>query len=270
MIDTTLFGVDLPVGTYTKGDVIELKCIAGPNTVRSGRGAANLKMVNSGFLLGAGARSMWKISIKNSDWIDPLENISGQLSEPATLDVRSGCNNFGHNCPLTPNSGWTVTAECLDTVTTTIANSLYALIDVDYPQVASIINPENLQGFPTAIDHAIPNATLAGAGTLTTTGWFKQSVDYMKAGYVYALDKLESFSGLGFVGFVSLENAAGMGGLCRIVPVCSAVEAIKQTIDYASSITKGPMTIGTLLFSNSGSATNDDVLLIFDYVKRKL
>lgn len=270
MIDTTLFGVDLPAGTYTTGDVVELGVIAGPANVRSGRGAAFLKMINSGILLGAsGAGSFWKISVVNSDWIDPCENIAGKLTDNTSLDVRSGCNNFGHNCPLTPNSSWKVIATAIDTKTTTVANSLYTLIDVDYPEVASIVNPETLTGFPTAIEHNI-SGYLNGAGTLTTAAWDRKSVDYMKAGYEYALDKVESFTSAGGVGFLQISNAAGMGGLSRIIPITLAIEGIKQTIDYASKIRKGPMDISVMMFAASGTAGAANISFILDYVKRRV
>lgn len=273
MIDSTLFGANLPAGTYTAGDRIELKNIYGPASVRSGRGAARLKMINSGLIRGiSGSESRWLIYVKNSDWIDPAINMSGKMTDLTALDIRSGCNNFGHDCDLTPNSSWSVIAECLDTVTTTEDNSIYTLIDVDYPQVASIVDPAALKGIPTGINITRASVPVNAAGTIENSTWTTESVDVFKAGYQYALEKVETYGATsGTAGFIAIANAAGQGGLCRIIPVVSALESIKQTIDYASVLVKGPMDIKTLLFkAGSGGATTVTYTVILDYVKRKL
>lgn len=270
MIDSTLFGADLPAGTYTKGDKIQLKCVSGPANVRSGRGAAILKNITSGMLGSiAGSVTLWRISVKNSDWIDTADNFTAVINAATALDVRSGCNNFGHDCDLTPNSNWVVEAECLFTITTTIANSIFALIDVDYPQVSSIINPAKLKGNPTAIVHDSTTETANAAGSLTTAAWSVRNVDVFKAGYKYALDKVENITDGATVGFLSICNAAGMAGLARIIPIVSNAEAIKQTIDYASVLVKGPMDIKTMYFDNNTGAgfSIPAAYMILDYVK---
>lgn len=271
MIDSSLFAADIPAGTYAAGDIVELGCVAGPAVVRSGRGAAILKNITTGILGSvSGSQTIWRISVKNSDWIDDCENFSGQIGSNAALDVRSGCINRGHDCDLTPNSSWQVTAECMFAGTTTVANSIFALIDIDYPQVASIIDPAKLKGMPTAITYDKGTVTVAALGTLTSSAWNVENVDLFKAGYKYALEKVENLTALGSVGFLSIGNAAGMQGLSRIIPIVSNVEAIKQTIDYASILVKGPMDIKTMYFDNTtGAGGTSSARIILDYVKTR-
>lgn len=271
MIDSALFGADLPAGTYTKGDIIPLKIVNGPAVVRSGRGAAILKRLTVGTLINAsGSLSTWKVVAKNSDWVDPMMSITAPLREPTALDERTGCVQSGNNCPLTPNSSWEVYAICQDTVTTTVANSIFALLDIDYPSVSSIIDPDALTGIPATIESDFTIDTLA-SGTLTTGQWFTFNVDIFKAGFEYALQKLELMNATGSQGFVAISNAAGMGGLKRIIPVASHPFNIRNKIEYASKLVKGPMDISIMMFSNTGTAaTGTAAEVILDFVKRRV
>lgn len=272
-VDTSLFGVDLPAGTYAVGDKVQLKCVAGPEVVRSGRGAAILKRISVGRLCSvSGSFSLWKISVKNSDWIDPSISVGAEIKQATIFDERSGANASGNNCPLTPNSSWEVIAECVYGGTTTVANSLYCMVDVDYPSVSSIIDPDALQGVPTSIEHAKTGITVNAMGTITTSGWIVDNVDIFKAGYEYALTKTELTSASVYVvGFIALSSAAGMGGLTRIMPITAGVEQIRQRVEYASKLNKGPMDIKFMLFNDTaGTATTDNIDLIMDYVKRRV
>ena len=131
-IDSSLFGANIPAATYAVGDRIELGIIEGPAVVRSGRGAAILKRVTTGTLSGlSGALSMWKVYIKNSDWVDPIISATTDLYQVTSLDEKNGCVQRGNNCPLTPNSSWEVYAVCTQAVTTTVANSVFAIMDID-------------------------------------------------------------------------------------------------------------------------------------------
>lgn len=269
-IDSSLFGADLPAGTYAAGDVVQLKCVAGPANVRSGKGKGYLKSITTGFLITAsGSTTLWKIEVKNSDWIDPSENITTSVNA-TSLDIRSGSAQFGHDCPLEENSSWSVIATCLVGGTTTVANSLFALIDVDYPSVSSIINPAQLVGYPTGIEHNLASTPYNAGGTITSSGWVVQNVDFFKAGYEYALEKVEILCGAAGVGFLAITNAAGMQGLSRIIVVDADISSIKQTIDYASKLVKGPMDIKTMMFNTAGTATTGSLFVIFDFVKRKV
>ena len=99
MIDSVLFGADIPAGTYSPGDMIPLKVIDGPATVRSGRGAALLKRFTAGQLADVtGSTSIWKIYVKNSDWVDPMISVAASIRYITALDERTGCVQSGNNC----------------------------------------------------------------------------------------------------------------------------------------------------------------------------
>ena len=271
MIDSTLFGIDIPAGSYSPGDTVQLKLIDGPATVRSGRGAAILKRLTVGLLADVtGSSSNWKVSVKNSDWVDPMTSMAVSIRHSTALDERTGCIQSGNNCTLTPNSSWEVFAVCTNTVTTTVDNSLFALLDIDYPSVSSIVNPDALTGIPATIECDTTGTTIAASGTLESSTSENISVDIFKAGYMYALQKVESIGTAGFVGFISISDAAGMAGLKRIIPIASIVEAIRNKIEYASSLVKGPMTIGLRLFANSGTGTTGNITILMDFVKRRM
>lgn len=270
-IDTSLFGASIPAGTYAAGDKITLSPIAGPSVVRSGRGAAILKRITVGSLLSvSGSSTYWKITVKNSDWIDGATSLTANLFSATSLDERSGCVQPGHDCSLTPNSSWEVTAECVAGGTTTVGNSIFALIDVDYPSVSSITNPDALQGFPTTIEHNV-TTNVAAAPDITAATWMVFNEDIFKAGYEYALQKLEIVSTVRIVGFIALSNAAGMGGLQRIIPISNVFDAIRNKVAFATKLVKGPMDIKYMLFDNvSGTASAPTTDLILDFVKRKV
>lgn len=271
MIDSSLFGVDLPAGTYAVGDVVQLGIIDGPAVVRSGRGAAILKRMTAGTLINAsGSSTVWKVYAKNSDWVDPMMSVTASIRETTALDERSGCVQSGNNCPLTQNSSWQVWAECVAGGTTTVANSIFCLIDIDYPSVSSIIDPYTLTGIPATLE--LDNTIgIHASGTLATGAWARQNVDIFKAGYEYALQKLEFITAAPSQGFVSISNAAGMGGLKRIMPVASNVVNIRDKIEYASKLVKGPMDVSVIMFSNTGTAvTGASIDVVMDFVKRRV
>lgn len=269
-IDSSLFGATIPAGTYTVGDTIQLGCIAGPSVVRSGRGVAQLKRVTTGLLIAAtGSESFWIIKVKNSDWIDEMSNLSCPLEASTALDERTGAVQSGNNCGLTSNSSWIVTAECVVGSTPTIANSIFAIIDVDYPSVSSVIDPDALTGIPTSIIEK-KSSMACQASSISTATWTVDNVDIFKAGYEYALTKTEMVVDTGVSGFIALSNAAGMGGLTRIVPVTNGTHSIRNKMEYATKLVKGPMDIKYMLFSTTGSATTGNVTLIMDFVKHKV
>lgn len=270
-IDVSVFGADLPAGTYTKGDVVPLKNISGPAVVRSGRGSALLKRITSLELVDiSGSTSKWLVYVKNSDWVDPTTSVAVPMTSPTALDRRTGAVQAGHNCDLTPNSTWEVYAVAYDTVTTTVDNALAVTIEVDYPQVAAIIEPDNLTGIPASIVQNNASVPLQAISIENAT-WTRISTDFFKAGYQYALEKLEMCCDKGASGFISLSNAAGMGGLTRIIPISQAGANIRPLIEYASTLVKGPLDIGFMLFNAAANtATTGDVNLVFDFVKRRM
>ena len=274
MIDSTLFGATIPAGTYARGDIVPLSIIDGPSVVRSGRGAAILKRLTTGILINAsGSMSSWRIFVKNSDWVDPMISMCASVRETTALDEKSGSIQRGNNCALTPNSSWEVYAECQLADTTTIANSIFALIDIDYPSVSSIVDPDNLTGIPASIINTRTGVSGNAGGAITTANWQVVNVDFFKAGFAYALQKVELISGTSGValqGFIALSNAAGMGGLKRIMPIASNPANIRNKVEYSSQLVKGPMDISVMFFDNSGTASSGNVAdIIFDFVKRR-
>lgn len=270
-VDSTLFVADLPAGTYAAGDMVKLNCHSGPANVRSGRGAAILKRMVGGMInYASGAGTTWRIHIKNSDWVDDAIVLSSYLNDPTSLDQHSGSVRLGNNDSLTPNSAWDVYAECIGGATTTVANSVFALIDIDYPSVSSVTDPDALIGVPASITFDMTGATVNAMGAMGGATWQVQNVDYLKAGYEYALQEISVCSSKSITGFIALSNAAGMGGLTRIVPVFSNPSCIRQTIEYATKLVKGPMDVKTMFFNDAASATTDNVYMIHDFVKRKV
>jgi len=268
-IDSSLFIADIPAGTYSVGDKVTLSIKAGPAVVRSGRGTALLKRMTAGIVMGnSGYVSFWKISVKNSDWVDSMTSLTVPLSTPTALDERTGAIQRGNDCPLTPNSSWAVEATCVVGNTTTGANTIYALIDVDYPSVSSIVDPDIIPGIPTTIDYSTPSTiTINASGSGASATFNEFNADIFKAGFEYALQKVEVVAVPG-TGFMALANAAGMAGLCRIIPIATNADSIRNKIEYATKLVKGPMDIRFLMFNTSASTGTPNVLL--DFVKRRV
>ena len=127
MIDSTLFFKDLPAGTYNTGDVVELTPHTGPMVVRDGRGRAVLKQIMTGmFGTVSGSISPWRLFVQNSDWVDSMCNNPGWITDITSMSDESSNIQNGCDVDLVPNSGWRVWAVCLNGVTTTVANTLFA------------------------------------------------------------------------------------------------------------------------------------------------
>ena len=263
-IDSSLFAFDLPAGTYNAGDTFQMSCIDGPSLVRSGRGTAVLKQMMVGRL--ANVNGTFRIHIKNSDWIDECTSLPSYINNTTAFDDHSGLIQFGCDNVLTQNSGWSVYLECLATVTTAADDSFFALIDVDYPAVSAVTDPDNITGIPTSIEYDVSNIAVNQYGSLTTAAWNVQNVDYFKAGYVYCLQAVE-LVGSGMVdGFLAFSSASGMGGLQRIVPLSINTAAIRQKIRYASKLVKGPMDVKIKVFNTT--AGTGTAWMCHDYVKK--
>lgn len=265
-IDSTLFCADIPAGTYAVGDTVNLVCTDGPANVRSGRGSAKLKTIMTGNI--GTASLIWKIHVKNSDWIDEVQNLAvGMQGSVTAFDDESGGSQGGHDCNLTQNSGWMVYAECMAAGTITAANSLFCLIDVDYPEVGGVTNPRAAVGLPTSISYNKTITTNVLGAALTAT-WASESVDYFKAGYRYVLDAVESMMpNSSAVGFIAFSNAAGMGGLTRIIPINNQIDAIRYPVRYSSVLVKGPMDVKLKIFEATAKVVT--VNTVHDYVKQK-
>lgn len=269
-IDSTVYAADIPAGTYAVGDIVQLGCIDGPANVRSGRGRAVLKQILVGQFSAANPTPFWRIHVKNSDWIDDVSSFTaGIIGSPTAFDDESGSVQSGHDCELTANSGWQVYAECIIGATSTAANSLFAQIDIDYPQVAAVTNPKQAIGTPATVTFDAGATPINAFGTLTSANWVTKNVDYLKAGFAYVLDAVEMNGGTNLLGgFIAFSNAAGMGGLTRIIPIINNPAAIRQSVRYASSIVKGPMDVKLKLFA--GTAGTENIFMSHDYVRKRL
>lgn len=275
MIDSTLYVVDLPAGTYNQGDVIELDVHTGPSTVRSGRGRAVLKQIETGMLGNvSGSVSFWRTFVQNSDWNDAMCNHPGWMMDAVAFSEDSSNIQSGCDADLTPNSGWRVWAVCMATVTTTIANSIYCLIDIDYPDNGGVVDPSKIVGLPASIQYDdTTTETLNALGAAKAAGWKVRNVDNFKAGYKYVLQKatINDMAGNVAYGFLAFSNAAGMAGLTRIIPVTSYTTSIRSKIRYASVLVKGPMDVKTMLFLNAGTASSTPMTYVnADWVKKKV
>lgn len=264
-IDSSMFGVALPAGTYTQGDVLSLSNIRGPAIVRDGYGAAYLKRI---FTMETSAASTAKIVghvvIKNSNWVDSVSNI---ISPPEMISLAETSSNLqrGHDALLTSNSGWDVSFVVDATVTTTTDADIIALIDVDYPSVQAVQNPREAKGAPVTIMRS-DSVNVNAYGTVESAAWNTYNVDFLKAGYKYLLVEAGGYLSTAAVTFVSLSGAAGQNGLERIIPITTPnLSRMRYLLDYSTPIVKGPMNINYLAFGTAGTAT---ILTELDWVKR--
>lgn len=266
-VDSSLFVADIPAGTYAVGDVIPFVLNVGPANVRSGRGAAVLKQIATYYSV-TGISASFRVHVKNSDWVDDVCSFPGRLAGTTAMDDHSGAIQFGCDNQLTPNSGWQIWAECVNAATTTTAQTLFALIDIDYPSVSAINDPDSIIGIPTTITYDVPNVPVQAVGSLSNASWTIKNVDYFKAGYQYCIQAVEAYTSTSISGgFMAFSSAAGMGGLQRIIPFNVDVNSIRYKLRYASKLSKGPMDVKLLLFN--ATATTCNMFMCHDYVKRQ-
>lgn len=266
-IDVTTFVIDVPSGTsLTAGEEIQMKVKDGPAVVRSGYGAALLKRVIS-FKMGAGGVG-FRTKLQNSDWVDPVINDAPALGA-TVLDRRTSAYQSGNSCPLTPNSSWYAAIVPQESKTTTADMSIFMTVEIDYPSISNIVDPDALVGTPCTLIQDFSLTTNA-IGAAETAGWVTINADIFKAGYQYALQKvnIDCPGNTNVCGLLSLSNAAGMRGISRTVPVMGNNEAICMIIEYASKLVKGPMDIKLMLFESAATARTVDVIM--DYVKHTM
>ena len=264
-IDTTLYGVGLPAGTYTAGDIIPLGNLRGPAVVRDGYGAAYLKRIITGATNGnGGALITGHIVIKNSNWVDEITNL---VMTAAAVSLAENSSNIqkGHDARLTPNSGWNVYFAVDETVTTTAATDVYALIDVDYPSVQAVQNPREANGEPVSMIRK-DSITINAFGSIGSAGWNTYNVDILKAGYKYLLVEMGGYVPTSAVTFISLSGAAGQNGLERIIPAITwNLATLRYLLDYSTPLVKGPMNLNYMSIGTAGTKT---AIIEMDWVKR--
>lgn len=260
-IDTSMYAAKIPAATYAVGDKIPMKIIRGPAVVRDGYGRAILKRIVT---VANTSQTAWKINVKNSNWVDELSNPALVQSE-TTFANESGAVQSGQDCDLMPNSGWDVVAECIYAGTEASDLDIACLIDIDYPKIAAVLNPKNVQGFPVTIDGVFSH-TITGTGLLADSPkWTTYNVDVFKAGSKYLLTEA-FFRDDSTFGFMSISGAAGQAGLERIIPVRSkSVSGLRYSLDYSTPLVKGPMNINLLSVGTAGTA---NAYVYMDYVKK--
>lgn len=266
-IDSTVFGLDIPNGTVLNvGDVYPMKVIYGSETVRAGYGSGTLLEMISGVISG-GTGGVFRVHVKNSNWIDESISFAGSFNGVSAFDERSGMVQNGAYAVVEPNTKWNVYAEVVQGGTTTGDNSLITKLDIQFDSVSAIVDPNTIVGTPASMVYDFPNATIHGAGTITTTAHFDAiNVNDFKAGYKYCLQEIETYSGARF-GMMAFEGSAGMKGLSRVVFLNMDPSAIRQRIRFSPVLEQGPMTIKTL-FMNATAGTGT-VVSVVDYVKKQ-
>lgn len=262
-IDSTLFAATIPAATYAVGDRIKMGVIRGPAIVRDGYGAAILKRIVA---LSSSAVA-FSVHVKNSNWVDDMANIALTPTNDTALSKDSSSTQSGQNCRLTANSGWDVYAECITAGTTTSAADILALLDVDYPSVAAVQNPQEVDGFPVTIEmNNTINHTVTAQGSSPSAVWDSYNVDVFKAGSKYLMVQA-GFKDGSSCGFMSISGAAGQAGLERIIPVKPGVTGMKYLLDYSTPLVKGPMNINLMSLGTAGTVAT---YLYMDFVKKSL
>lgn len=268
MIDSTIFMADVPAGTYAVGDIIPLSVKYGSKTVRDGYGPAILKEIISSNLMDANTN--FEFVIENSNLIDPIINAPGRLTDVAALDELSTGVQPGNNLSLEINSTWNVYAKCVTACTTTAAMSVFAQIDVDFPQAGGVVDPLSEEGIPTTLEQVF-TVPINKDGTSAAAQWITFNMDILKPGYRYLMEKVSATMATtpgGYtVGFIAFANAAAQKGLSRVIPVAANAKCISKPIKYAEPLVKGPQDI-RMMFFTSGTLTSDNVTILTDYVKR--
>lgn len=273
MIDTMLYFADIPAGTYAVGDEITLNLKSGPAVVRDGLGQPVLKDINTGLIfknIGNGSKIMLNYEIQNQNWNDPVYNGTANLDDIAYFSEESRGVQTGNDCPLMVNSAFTVKAIVKQAITTTVDTTAFCSIDIEYPNIAGVQDPQKETGTPMSIEYQFENYTTNLCGTGASALWVPISVDKFKAGYRYLMQKLSVCTeGSGVVaGFLAISGGASMGGLRRIIPISSYSGALSKRLKYASVEVKGPVTLEALFFIDGTAATTANLDVIADYVKR--
>lgn len=258
-IDSTLFAAKIPAGTYAVGDKIALGVVRGPAVVRDGYGPAILKR-----LFASTTYFVGHVTFKNSNWVDEAANVA-PIPAAAILSNNSNAIQSGHDAPLTPNSGWEVYFVFDVANTSTSDYDVFALIDVDYPNVAAVKDPKSAQGVPCSTIRQDPFTVTANGGSPSLV-WTTYNVDILKAGYRYLIASMSFRAATATLGFFSISGAAGQSGLERIIPVIpQATTNLRYVIDYSTPLVKGPFNIN---YAAVGTAGADTALLEIDWVKR--
>lgn len=269
MIDSILYGVDVPAGTYTAGQTLPLNVIKGPSVVRDGYGEAKLKQVFIASTTGVGAAGSY-VEFKNANWNDSLKSMLASVYGNQSYTILAKTSPALQKCGdtgLQPNSAFDVNLVISSGVTTTADFSVFCLVDIDYPQVQAVANPAEQEGLPvTIIRNDTITTTLDGAAASMT--WNNVNVDEFKAGYRYLLAQVGLYAGsTTSIGFVAFSGAPSMNGLVRIIPVIPRFAvACRLALDYSTPLVKGPMNIEYAVMDSTAQSVA--TVLECDYIRR--
>lgn len=273
-VDSMLFAVSLPAGTYTKGDTIPFRLIRGPSVVRDGYGAAKMKRV---LVVSSGPTSQQFLShatIKNQNWIDEVASLvsfsAGNSAGMVLANNSTGVQRCG-DVDLQPNTAFEVNFHADDTKTTTGAIDVFVLIDIDYPSVQAVANPKEEIGTPVTIMREDTITTTANGSAAAAPVWTAINVDIFKAGFRYLLAecgvRAESAITNAYIGFFAMSGAAGQNGLTRIIPVLPGqTGALRWDIDYSTPLVKGPMELS--YFCMADTAQTGSAVVELDFIRR--
>ncbi len=272
-VDSSLYHAKLAAGTYTAGVPVPMSCIKGPAVVRDGYGAAIMKRIVT-FSTSVQAGQVGKVSVQNSNWIDPIKNFvssaGGNGAFTAFSAIGANVQRCG-NVELQPNSTFNVAYVPDEIVTTTADVDVYALIDIDYPSVAAIANPKTENGTPVTIEY---DGSVTTSVPGTALNWAVFNVDLFKAGFKYLVANVvigATANGSNQFGFVAISGAAGQSGLVQIIPcIVRPLGAIRLDYDYSNVFVKGPMNLEfAVVDTASGSASAaETVHLEMDCIRR--
>lgn len=268
MIDTTIFAIDIPAGSYTQGQEISMPVIFGPSVVRDGYGSAILKQVMV-FTTNNNVAGFSYVDFKNSNWNDSIKTMTTSLGGNNGLCAFAKTSPVIQKCgdiELQPNSSFVVKFVVGAAVTTTVATSAVCLMDIDYPSVAAVSNPREEKGMPVSIIRN-DNVVTTADGSIATLTWTTFNVDEFKAGYRYLLAQVGFFGpSTDIVGFVAFSGAPSMNGLVRVIPVIPRLAvASRLELDYSTPLVKGPMNIS---YAVLGAAGTNYTCLECDYIRR--
>lgn len=258
-VDSMLYQVSFPAGTYAAGAKGSLTLIRGPSVVRDGCGTPRLVKI---FTAANASGLNPVVHIKNAQWNDEIINPAPVMTDTA-LSKHAVTMQKGGDLELVKNSSFDVTYELLEAATTTAPVDVVCQIDIDYDAYPSVKDPYDESGFPMSIELG-ETITATAIGAPLTFDTF--NVDIFKAGYKYLLTGayFDSMGVASVLGFISITGAAGQGGLERLIPVFPSVSGIRYDLDASTPLMKGPMNINLGVFA----AANVTADVQFDFIRR--
>lgn len=281
-LDTSIYNVHLPQGTYSAGVPVPLNVVFGPSVVRDGNGTAVLKEIFTASIFSGSSSSYVTrapeiVTVKNSNWVDSVSNIIVPIQSAnlgTILDPDSSAVQRCGDIQLAVNSSFTVTWTPKANITIGEGEVLDVFVNIviDYAAVSSVDNPSSQMGSPVTILQDL-NVTPTLVGSDLT--WNTINVDFLKAGYRYILTEVSAipYSNLvdNSLGFIAISGAAGMGGLVQVIPfvVRSAGSGmLRYHLKSSNIFVKGPINLAVATVDNANAPTVQGTTLEFDFIRR--